>query len=1615
MNLTDYARKSRTEGDNDVLDVFGPEITPWAAIQENPAGAFEEGVYGDLSQSSPLLSVQALMLFGGEVIKNYGGTAVSAEIGRLATPPIGRTRSQRLGSVILYSAYQAYLTNTLGGAHVARTLIEYYRDLLQLALDDVTSARIGERLTRLTARFQVHAWHRIKDALREIDENANAVARAGGAPAWLRTRPQYTLFIGSAFKQWLEDEGDISAQQRATALQINDAYGMGKAPSDWRMFSMAGNPLIDLSKLLNVRRLPATEMSVDNNRSRFAMGQQDYTSDLVDRVSVVVASSIGGDADDSVLVTLVNAYRDLIDKKTKTDTPERWGGYFYIFLFVWLPLRTGVGFDRAAGLFRSEPIVTTLVRSSGLVPLLSHAMYNTSVASNANGNVWTLLSEMTEFNAALFGEAATQATNSVTVLLQTAPPMRLRSWLGAPASVYEFRNPSFLATLYHAALVYARNGRDVSDSPWLRDHLTGADLVGMQPALGVQLRADQRTLDHAAVLYSVASDRVGAPLPDTVSFVVGEPNHGEFGADMPRLVDAVMNQFDGHPLYIFVGAALCRVPLNLAYKHPSITCLVLPAASLANNPVTGNRATATRWCTAIRDEMAHVSGDQTLSTRVHIETELTLSEHHAHALRIYDAGLGAVRRSFGPDVVPSHVFLVFNHINAAVQFDVQEALFVKQARILLRDIGEADRNARKVHSVLSTVQLTEFHTPIAAIGMPMITTIQSRVGVIEHMWYDGPLTDVRLALIHRAPDAVARQRRTQLFRDLAVGRTPTQALLEDSMADVNSALEVYSGAPNSEGAQRAIKATTVRLAVAAMAMARFGVSEQAIASAISAAVTRIKAVRDAIGASAQLDSSIDLLAHSTVRVLPFMDNQQRRSEAIRAAVDRARGVQSDQLVSDLVILMGDRNVVTTMARSAEEALSAATDTTGTRCVARLNTWATALFALVDLLAQEYQGAAVTSLDGAQAAVNEAWTPMAQCMGGLVVYAREMQHVSLARAAGPALLYAQIISDTMLYVQRVYQMIHVDQKVPFAVQEEPHLQWATLQAKGDRRTTVLLADLLFERRSWVLPLQLEHTIAGVSLRPVAEDTLKRSLRMLYGYETFGVQYERHTDAFHAMGNVFRLNKQASVLPLNFFVPAQEYSTMRSEQQEKELGEHMRAAAKRIETAEKGNLAQMMPRLIDLYIQLAYAYVSGGLDAVMVATNSYSDGATMDEAMSMVDPFRLRWPFEVSAQEGGPVDLELIELLQTLHRSQDEAQASVAAIRAFERRIANSTQVVSQPIMSFDGRLVSTPQDTYYVLTPRNGAALLDADQKRHVRFIFFYIEKRAARGKHIPPERIKRTAEQAARGWFAERRKVVAKQSEVWIAALSRMAQFVGSKSTRDSLLNWMRLRLPSWVERIRQVAGPLSDQGAWSTVVAKLSRRMLDVTKRSTVTDDAVAAYQAYLSTMQPTVKDVVVVERLIKSVVRFYNAAITESQVTRATELLMGALTVTGAPPINLARITVERKDLPTQEPDEQILGLYAQQLGEPARRFGADVMLDADRIRLEEMGGKTDEARIVAAIVTGVSRYVQFVDAATHRASEIGSFVAAIRGLDPLDYLDNVYDLLAARLAANRLLYQD
>lgn len=1387
--------------DLDVLDVFGPDLVPMETIEPDPLAAYGDGITESLETTNPVIALQVLLSFGGQVAKKFGQAAIHDSVARLATLPVGKSRSERLGAVILYSAIAAHMTNTVAGAHCARHLVRWYDTQLKETLPPVVFALMHNDLLKLSDRLVEHAWTRIA-AMASLTKDGAFLVRTAPYSSYV------SLLKGDQLREWAKNDRKDSAPWFADALQLSESPQIKSTYTVTTEFTRSLEMMAVLppsvEPLLGIKRLPADAMEADNASPSFAVDERTYTSASGKAISRALGSDAGTNKKTSVLDALISGYKELLKAANITAAQRR----CYQFLYVWLPIRTGIGFDSATGVFRPEPIANVLLRNNATSPLIAHGMFNASLAQTADPLAWTLAHEMFEF----VGLAALKRPGDTQHFFMHAPCRKLLAWFDAkaPTKIHTgtFR-PPFLNTLYTTALRYARAGHPVGDAPWLKYHVSAVISNSVDPSIDAPLRLDQRTVAHAAALYNIAIGRVGAPDPDAVYMGTGEINHGDFGADAVDLVRHVLPTHDKPTLYVFVGAALARVPVQLAYLDKNATCLVVAAMSLANNPHDGNHTSADRLPMMVRDEMARVSGDASLLDRVVFDPGLTLSEHHMRPMDIYNAGLAAVRRHFGDAATPN-VYLVFNHVNAAVQFDVPEPVFREQARQMVRELFDADAR-RRIAGVLSTMQVDAGQTQIAPIGMPLADEMDARTGQSGALWLRGGEARAYLELVTRVPDAAARQRRAQMFRDLATGRPVHLAIVEDELKDLNSVIDAIIS-NNNNVIQKQLDNHAVRFSVALFASAALGMPGDQLAKLASVPLRRLDDTGEA-GTDARLtiEGAIDRLPKDTKQI-----------QAIRAAI-KAVDIDEDDMVQDRVAFIGGRNVVVTgttptdTQRTAEQTLTEMRGPEDKLCTAYLNEWATAMFKLVDTCMEEYRANSteitrpqdVLSISAARDVAAKAWPGVATCLDGMVAYARDMltnQVVSLERAAGPAMLYAQLISDTLLYVQRIMETTHDDRIVPFAAQEDPHVRWAALMAAGDMHTTVLLEELLFERRSWItMLLAPEHRInVGMkkSMYGIARDMMRRSLELtlpgrdypdkfnakvkndakalaiLAGEEntsttkedaedmereaeSFTQQLESFTDGFHLVADAFRLTKTASKLPLNFFVPAQDRAAVigNGGAAEADLVRAIQAAGARAERASLSspdNMDVMADLLTNMFVELCFAYISGGVDAVISVADAYvprekhasADDERSDiisEALHMGTVYRIEWPFEAE-------DPELVALV-------GDADASVAQLRGFEMREAdpqNSGNVLSMPFLGFGGVLVSYPpglsdatddndgdddedaenspaadksddlRSTTYELTPRNGAYNLDPAQEQHVVDIFTHIEAQATR-------------------------------------------------------------------------------------------------------------------------------------------------------------------------------------------------------------------------------------------------------------------------------------------------
>lgn len=1333
-NLFGEAKIVRATNNYDVISPFGPYMQSSALLIENARDYFFTGFNREkpyASASDPIYSVQVLAQAAGQLV-----AVAEPAYASYSTLPIAPSNSSAQGLLVLYALYQLLNANTPAGTELADALWLHYRRAFSEQAG-TQFVQLQNDLRALDGRFTRFAWARMlkaSDVVASAGQPGGTFARQAAAIDSLRKE---TVFADTPkWLQWIPGEQTLTpislaiGEPRSLAVRLSTLRITSEDEHDGdtetaldrvynELLAIASAEPRDLAELINLRVVPSASL--------VAGGASDAAQWLVPpAVSRDVAAVTGSEVAElgsTVLQRLLHSYGALVkaaegdDKNTRTQRLR--SAQLYVFLYVWLPLRTGIGFDQQLGVFRTRPISTSLVGLTGLLPLVGTQLYASESAIGGNPMTFSLGRELLEFWKAFVRPAGPDVSLPETVrdFLRFAPPKAVRSWgttVHASASKFVRRELPLLGALFRAALFHAQQSAlriaTTDDAPFFRVLITA---TGWQQA-PASLPVEQRTPINALALFQCAAERVDAPAADVIYPTM---NHAEFGAPaMHRLMTVLLNNPSReHMLLLVVGPALGRLPATLAYCLPWLHCVCIQPCALSNTAASGVRARATDWVTPTVDQMALISGDESLRRRVVMLQDFTLSQNSSDGVRL---GRNALDKISEP---VTNVFVLGNAHNAAVQFDVPMEVFASQFSKLVNTI--AAHPTLRIVGQLSTVPTggsRESAIAMSPAALPLGPLLARYRISNDRVYYIGSLPIAQVAATARSAESDRTRRAVLRVMSNTGGGNPLYAEMRDTVSDARQLLE---GATLSPQIATLFTQQMFRLAVMAGAVEKMR-GEGLLTTVPPSDV--VQSMQLLLFEARQLRTIDQTALDAVERVIsqPSGSILGAPTSSLLGAMLRALRGTLDAQSGDLPLLpvslqpQGDDPAAHIVFSGALAPVKIALDRLdravmaqdNRRCLDVLAVWSRSLFDLASAAIQDYRDQffrysaskdSSAALESAQQAQIDRWTEMVSCLAELVSSGDsdvDENNSSLQAAYGPALIYAHMINTTLLATQRIVEAFHTDLRaqraVKFSQQEQPFLAWFGLQARAEQQVVARLAALLFAENGWMLPTTVAVTRDGrtgyVVLREMASLAARQCARLLMSatywneYQTTlnqryteikarGAmrarrgksvsaddqreldeaaaritrelnQYERVTDAFRSLAELFRAQSDAARLPIQFMI--EESAEFVSDLQgiESQLLEQLRLAVSSIQdrVARESRDSQMQAHeavllnLEEMFVQLAYAYVSGGYQALFAALSGTTlrrqvMSSVQEEALRTEDVWRLPMNFESNSPE------------------------------------------------------------------------------------------------------------------------------------------------------------------------------------------------------------------------------------------------------------------------------------------------------------------------------------------------------------------------------------------------
>ena len=1374
----------------DVIVPFGPRLVASETLLANPEDMFYAGLENYGAQNNPLSAVQALIHAGGVV----AARAEDPVLGEYTTLPVAPSNTAAQGSLLLYNLYALMNANTPAGTELSVGLWKHYRESLSRFLGQ-RLPRFQNNLRKLDNHIGFYPWSRIlsyADTLIDKGE-VMTVPTDREVAVYIETSHWNRWLVHSKLPEEASNHykpGTYDWEKRRRALTIVDELP-GVHARDTALINLMDIASAQPDVLGAGRQLPAT----------------------------LTGGAVGAKGS-SILERMLRAYDAFATSIHRGDTAMTASARQYMFLCVWLPLRTGIGFDPALGIFRPRAITFSLVGRTGILPLVAASLFATGDVGS-DRMTFSLANELVAFFNMMqpADGARVSEVDTARNFLRSIPPFAVRKWARANHDVrafYQAEHP-LLDRLMAAALAHVRaEPRLPTEAPWFDHYIRSV----LRPDGSLALVASQRTRDDAFALYQVAAQRIGAPdadviVPDT-EYVIGDEtttrrapaiNYAEFG--VPGIYDLLSSLVAtrGPHLVLFLGPALGRLPAMLAYTHPDVYCACVPTSSIGLLSDGSLHARATDWITPIVAQMQEISHDNTLSQRVFVMHDYVLSETYLRGTDI----LRHAREHLPASVGTPSVLIVANSYNAAVQFDVPELLFGKYVGTVAAAIGPAH-----LVSTVRTHEPGEVEIPLAVSSIPLAPLLNQLGLDISSIFYTGSMAYAAIPV--RTNRSLTLRR--ALLRSIGVGGAvnPLYAELRDALADANTMLDAAAA-----GASIAVHISEqlVRIMVLARSVERLRVKSLLrdtppvdIANGLSTLIRKAAGMPNVDHGlvklvSQQVSAGVGAVAEGELSQLGQMIRVADR-ERIRlpeVIIDSAAGAPDTTHISITGSLIP--------LKLALDRLDQARLADGTRCLDVIGRWSRALFDLALTAMDDYRerfidyytpddiehpGAARLSLeaatqasaklDRAEEAVLEAWPALTACLLALVKKGDagvEDDNESLQSAYGPALMCAHMINTTLFLTRRIVETMQTDLRagraVDFSHQEIPFLAWFGMRARAEQQTVARLADLIFKRHQWLLPTAVAARHATndstLSLNEQAKMAAKQTIELVFGDGHWKVfrrevmarretlkseakktrgnkvaatsaadkalrqkvksetaaeldQFGRVVDAFTTLGRLFREQTDAMKLPLTFFVDSTpEYisdldaieARLKSLLVDKvsnfttEVNALAAKAPKRAEDAlapgagdktAKDTMTQVLDKYIKLFQNLAYAYVSGGFQAVFqalsgTALNSDFLANLREEALKTEDVWKIPINFQPTDPELEMVFPELeprMALVNWLTRL-GEPGTTVLPTMALPGR--PELVVTYEPFIDTDG--ITKVQRAFVVIAPPTASQML----------------------------------------------------------------------------------------------------------------------------------------------------------------------------------------------------------------------------------------------------------------------------------------------------------------------
>ena len=1189
------ANKRRGAVQIEDLVVFGPRMQPTSVVLQSAKDEFNAGLerrFRWTREGDPLRSVQVLFHAAGRLVDAPTLDPASADI---STFPVGPTLSMQRGATLLYNIIRLVETNTPSGVVMADMLWRHYRLLANAYLGDV-APRLYTDIMRLDNRFTEYAWVVATMDARSAttDDDLEVLRQFSGTPHW---------------DKWISMTTPVNVRTVATNVE---PIGEWK-PIREKLREKAGNVNVGTvdKRLLKKALLMAGSAPVDPFSGR--------------DVDPVVRGAKPGAPSEMAFDHILRAYR--------AAAGNNMGAHLHVFLFVWLPLRTGIGFDARVRKFSARIIATHLVGDRGLLPLFGSALYATPPAIGGNPSVYSLANELLRY-------WGFEGDTYLREFLLNVRPVHTTRW--ATASSVAPPDAPNLDALFRAVLAYKGAGMAVTRdrTPWLARVMDGDVTWAVVP---VGVRFAERTTAAALGLYATAADRIGAPDADGVRY-------GELAAPQANDVVEVLVT-NRSVLLILVGPALGRLALTLAYRHENLAVVCVPVRSHESSD----------WVTPIRDEMNRLGAG--VGERVVMLHDLPMAEWHTQAGKWVDAA-----RAHG--LVRSEFVVLFNHYNAALEVDVSMPLFGRQAE----HVVAALRPVPGFGGLIATcpVGANNIASPVVLVPAALRAVFERRQIMDRYIYTERTRRGV-VPTMRSLPTADVDRRRRALMRTLAPGGplNPLFAAIRDALYDAADALAFFRTTGERDPLLRQALRTTV-LVQAMVRLRRAGMMSNPVPEDVLQWLSWF--VRELT--AAQDDAVRQVAAALNVHWAEL--NQAAGGPGDRLLVNLLRQAESQTAAAQVDLFPLPRvriNAIDGSIRSTDiPATIVASLAARPDCVQAVTEWATAVGELVAHGLADYKDNFYKwsrnrdrndQLDLAADAVERAWPPMVACLASLAEEARGKVTGgrSVPTALGPALVYAQMIADTLHVAQLQMQSLHTDfgsdGYVAFETQETPFLAWAMLRGGGTQAAAARLADMLFHRRSWTFPIttasaQESEAEVGMSLREVSstaaqsiyelvvpdsykKDYLKwREARLDKAKEEVDVNAKKLSaqasaskisderqqaeeelkrikesmepassvaEAFIGVGQSFRVQSRSVAAPLLFFIPEAPQFTAEWEHYDRMLVEAINQETAAFSPSDGDGAPeawqQMMSFLEALMYELSFAYIGGGFDAVATA--------------------------------------------------------------------------------------------------------------------------------------------------------------------------------------------------------------------------------------------------------------------------------------------------------------------------------------------------------------------------------------------------------------------------------